>query len=185
MGWQIRTGVPSDSQLKAYDDRAAAREAEIRRPGRKIDVIDDATYYRMQAQAAKFRQLMKWHQMQIKEVRRRNKVIRYKLFLFFKEHYHLDNVDEALSLKAIAAVCKSITKDFQLYCQLLGMGLGEDDEEVDDVVRESVLELLKKFSKSELAISVDDDDILNIMEATFQKVRRFKTRYDVTTRTSH
>ena len=47
MGWKMRNRVPSSSALKAYDDRMAAREYEIRRPGRKIDVISNEDYDRM------------------------------------------------------------------------------------------------------------------------------------------
>lgn len=165
MGWKIRNRVPSDEWFKEYDARVAAREEEIRRPARKINVISNEEWDRMQRR----KQIQhNWQQRYMQEVRRRNRLIRYKLFQFFKDNYDLEGGDEALAQRALAAVCKSITKDFLLYCQVHSMG--ENMEDIRAVIMASDPRVLRQFAHDELGIRVDDDDIHAVMSARWQKV---------------
>ena len=140
MGWKIRNRVPSEKYLEEYDKRVADREAEIRRPGRAKEIQAEVEAARKRREAEnKARQdfLKKWTIIHMKEVRRRNKFIRYKLFSFFKEHYHLEDQDSRdLSLRALAAVCKSITKDVALYCQLISACQGMAETRAEATFRE-------------------------------------------------
>ena len=180
MGWKTRTGVPSDASLKVYDDRVAAREAEIRRPGRSKEILKEAEEDR-KAAAKRHNPheefLKQWIKIYMNEVSRRNKLVRYKLFLFFKENYNLEDQNTGdLSLRGIAAVCKSITKDVALYCQL--MAVGEEMKKWSDAAsgqgdgannqenwRRMQCSYLAFFSRYELGIPVDQDDLLSLLDA--------------------
>lgn len=165
MVWSIRNRVPSDQTLEDYDNRVANSESSIRRPARKINVISNEEWDRMQAN----KQLQhKWQERYMQEVRRRNRLVRFKLFQFFKDNYDLEGKDAALAQRAIAAVCKSITKDFLLYCQMNSMG-EKESEPGQNMAHFQPIDL-KEFSHNELGIRVDEDDVNAVMFATWNKV---------------
>ena len=173
MGWKIRNRCPSDSALKAYDDRMSAREYEIRRPGRKIDVISNEDYAKMlQARAEQRRkeeevQLL-WQSKHLDAIRQRNNLIRYKLFLLFKESFAIDTSDADAVAKqplaqAIAAVCNSITKDAVAYTNMTS--ISTDAGNVPWYAG-----LLRKYVQDSLGISIDRDDLLSVRAAAKEKV---------------
>ncbi|KAK8107721.1 uncharacterized protein PG998_009734 [Apiospora kogelbergensis] len=205
MAWQMRNRVASDKSLEEYDKRVAAREAEIRRPARKIQTFTDAELRQM-ARPGEFRR--RWQKAYIDAVRQQNNLVRCKLFLFFQANFqpseaeqqeavkknaereaknaemrkkqwaslnegktttiHRDEEEEAVpSRRAQAAVCRSITKDFLLYC-MLGM--------VD--YQESMAALaMRGLSRRSLLLAavylvgtrVDEDDLVAVDEAARRK----------------
>lgn len=172
MGWRIRNRVPSDKALKAYDDRMSAREYEIRRPARKIDVISNEDYDRMlQARAEERRKeeelQMLWQIKHLNAIRQRNNMIRYKLFLIFKENFDIDTsnadtVSKQPLARAIAAVCNSITKDSVAYTHMTSFS--EEGEFPWDA------DLLRDYIEASLGIDIDRDDIWSIKTAVEEKV---------------
>ncbi|KAK8073688.1 hypothetical protein PG994_004587 [Apiospora phragmitis] len=80
----MRRNVPSDKYLEGYDKRVADREAEIRRPGRKIDVMSNEEWDRRDQIGSLRNQRQRTY---LEEVRRRTMAICYKLFLLLKEQY--------------------------------------------------------------------------------------------------
>lgn len=192
MGWKIRNRVPSDEYLADYDKRVADREAEIRRPGRKIRTYTDAELYEM-SRPRLLRE--EWQRNFMTEVRRRNYMVRSKLFLFFQDNfiaednqkvktakaeaqpkssngydYGGDDDDGPVDLlkRAQAAVCKSITKDFLLYCQI-GLFQSQDDMVVFWQSPMST-ESLSNYAHYVLGTGVDQDDIDAIQTAAYRQV---------------
>ncbi|KAK6201788.1 hypothetical protein LQW54_009367 [Pestalotiopsis sp. IQ-011] len=190
MGWKIRNRVPSDEYLAAYDKRVADREAEIRRPGRKIRTYTDAELYEM-SRPRLLRE--EWQRNFMTEVRRRNYMVRSKLFLFFQDNfvtddaqaqktkpepksssgYNYDGGDDDengpvdLLKRAQAAVCKSITKDFLLYCQI---GLFQNRDDMMVFWRSPMsTESLSNYACYVLGTQVDQDDIDAIQTAAYRQ----------------
>lgn len=173
MGWKMRNRVPSDSALKAYDDRMSARENEIRRPARKIDVISNEDYAKMLEARAEERRKeeelqMLWQCKHLDTIRQRNDLIRYKLFLVFKENFNIDTsnadtVSKQPLARAIAAVCNSITKDSVAYTHLTSFS-----KDGDNVPWHAGL--LREYVQDSLGIAIDRDDILSVRTAVKEKV---------------
>lgn len=192
MGWKIRNRVPSDEYLADYDKRVADREAEIRRPGRKIRTYTDAELYEM-SRPRRLRE--EWQRNFMTEVRRRNYMVRSKLFLFFQDNFVAEDNQKVKTIKpepkpkssneydyggddddgpvdllkrAQAAVCKSITKDFLLYCQI-GLFQSQDDMMVFWQSPMST-ESLSNYAHYVLGTGVDQDDIDAIQTAAYRQV---------------
>lgn len=171
MAWQSHKNVPSDASLKAYDDRMADQENEIRRPGRKINVISNEDYDRMLEAMDEERRKEEelqifWQIKYLEAIRQRNNMIRYKLFRLFKGNFKIDTSDADTVSKqplarAIVAVCNSITKDALLYINMAA------------IIKMEVVwspELLGKYVEESTGITIDADDFWSIMEAICEKV---------------
>lgn len=52
MSWTKRSNIPSSTTLTLYAQRMAAREWEIRRPARKINVISNEDWAKMMKEKA-------------------------------------------------------------------------------------------------------------------------------------
>ncbi|KAK7917206.1 hypothetical protein PG985_010814 [Apiospora marii] len=118
VGFQMRNNVPSDQYLEEYDKGVAAREAEIRRPGRKIDVISNEEYDRRN----QIKDLRTESQgLYIEALRRRNQAICYKAFLLLQDQYPPeDGIDDSVYKEVVLAVCKTVTKRFfLLHCHMM------------------------------------------------------------------
>ena len=111
---------------------------------------------------------MFWQDKHLSTVRRRNNLIRYNLFLLFKENFNIDTsnadtVSKQPLARAIAAVCNSITKDSVAYTQLSSLFKDEGDLPWQ-------ASLLHQYVEESLGIPIDSDDILSVKTAIKEKV---------------